>query len=199
MYMITHTQYLYRLMRLVDTRFEGIAQGVGTAKMLGRIHSTQIKLGADLFLLCSFVVMEMNGIDMLFGLDMLKKHQAVLDLSRDVICIHGQDIPFLPESECPKHPVESLMQSPSAGLAPQPSSAASSGQKLGGTVARPPYKTASDSALNHPATHRVSDSDVETLMRLSPTGNITRDEIIKALAIANGNMDLAASILFGLG
>jgi DNA damage-inducible protein 1 len=89
------------IMRLIDTRFAGIARGVGTAKILGRVHSAQIKLGDELFLPCSFTIMEGRTMELLFGLDMLKRHACVLDMAKNALIVHGKSIRFLDEHELP--------------------------------------------------------------------------------------------------
>ncbi|XP_045873776.1 protein DDI1 homolog 1 [Meles meles] len=90
------------IVRLVDRRWAGIAKGVGTQRIIGRVHLAQIQIEGD-FLQCSFSILEDQPMDMLLGLDMLRRHQCSLDLKKDVLVIGttGTQTHFLPEGELP--------------------------------------------------------------------------------------------------
>ena len=83
-------------MNLLDTRFAGMAQGVGTSRILGRVHLAELEIGGAV-LQCSFTVLENNNVDLLFGLDNLKRHQCCIDLVSNQLHVkNGQiSVPFL--------------------------------------------------------------------------------------------------------
>ena len=91
------------IIRLVDRRWAGVAKGVGTQRILGRVHLAQIQIEGD-FLQCSFSILEEQPMDMLLGLDMLRRHQCSIDLKRNVLVIGttGTQTSFLPEGELPE-------------------------------------------------------------------------------------------------
>ena len=90
-------------MRLVDKRWAGIAKGVGTQKIIGRVHIAQIQVEND-FLSSSFSILEEQPMDMLLGLDMLKRHQCNIDLKNNVLVIGstGTNTKFLAENNLPE-------------------------------------------------------------------------------------------------
>jgi DNA damage-inducible protein 1 len=92
-------------MHLLDTRFAGIAQGVGTSKILGRVHMVDFKvIGANdkkHSLQVSLTVLEQGGVDFLFGLDNLKRHQCCIDLVDSKLHIDkgSFSVPFMNDGE----------------------------------------------------------------------------------------------------
>ncbi|KAG0057748.1 DNA damage-inducible protein 1 [Gryganskiella cystojenkinii] len=198
------------IMRLVDKRFAGIARGVGVAKILGRVHSAQIRVGKDLFLACSFTIMEGKGVDLLFGLDMLKRHQAVIDLAKNALVINETEIRFLSEHELPSSAKDSgeLTQEELAsigGTVPNAGAGSGSGSGSGApaqpaasassTLTAPTTSSSTPAAPVQPAQGQATthpESSISTLMGLG----FNRAEVIAALDAAGGNVDAAASFLF---
>lgn len=193
------------IMRLVDQRFAGIARGVGTAKILGRVHSAQLKL-SDLYLPCAFTIMEGRDVDLLLGLDMLKAHQACVDLQKNVLRIQGREVRFLSEHELPDKAREpnwqdqesllgdnatgpaassaSTSSAPDATRSQQQQSFPGSGQTLGNAPA--------SGAVGQSTNSRHPEDKIKILMDLG----ITREQAISLLDAANGNVDVATSMLF---
>lgn len=83
----------------IDSRFQGTAVGVGTTKIVGRIHAATLKIADNVFIQCSLQVLANNDMDFLLGLDMLKKHRCRLDLKDNCLEFTERDVkvPFLPE------------------------------------------------------------------------------------------------------
>jgi len=172
------------IMRLLDKRFAGIARGVGTAKILGRVHSAQIKIGS-LFLSCSFTVMEGKDVDLLLGLDMLRRHLASIDLKKNALVIVDNEVPFLGEADIPKS------AEPDAD---EPTVEGPAGMQVGGRSGalmapsrEQPQPTGMAAARQPAEQHKVAQ-----LMEMG----FSREEAQQALELAGGNVDVAAGILY---
>ena len=148
---------------------------------------------------------------------MLKAHQACIDLEKNVLRIQGREVRFLSEHELPEKARElDRIESPPS---PQPASTSAiearsgvghitspsaqaefrspsssfpgSGQRVGST---PPISNTSGSRPN--AAQSVSagfpEPSIQTLMDLG----VSREEAVRLLETSNGNVDVAASMLF---
>ncbi len=190
---------------LIDTRFGGTARGVGTAKILGRVHHAYIQLG-QYQAASSFTVMEGKDVDLLLGLDMLKKHQMCIDLSQNCLRVQDDTIQFLPEHEIPKTMEEALENEPKVS--------GPGGAKIGaktGTVEAPSPTSASSStvAANTPQPRPAAESPGPTTSSFGQSQPITeqsikqltdmgfsREEAMLALQQADGNVEMAIGLLF---
>jgi hypothetical protein len=93
-----------KLEQKVDPRFRGVAAGVGAARILGRVHLATVRFGSHTAVDCSITVLEQNhGPDLLLGLDLMRKYQAIVDLGRNAMLIGGKAIPFIEADQKEHH------------------------------------------------------------------------------------------------
>lgn len=91
------------LLDYVDKRFSGVAVGVGTGKILGKIHIAELTIKGHIFP-CTITVMDDEGLgnkdmDFILGLDMLKRHRCKIDLLTNNLvftaCSNGNEMTFI--------------------------------------------------------------------------------------------------------
>lgn len=188
--------------RLIDTRYQGVASGVGSQNIAGRIHSVPIKIGdSEIELPCTFLVLE-TEMDLLFGLDMLRRHQCTIDLQKNVMVVGGHiEVPFLHENQVTKKPG----QSPNETLNEQKTIAdatldadrvarAIAAQSRQEKTSPSPAKVQSgaESESVTPQLPVPAELGVEQLMALG----FSRQKAIAVLKQTDGNVELAASLYF---
>ncbi|XP_057430956.1 protein DNA-DAMAGE INDUCIBLE 1 [Lotus japonicus] len=174
------------LLRLLDQRYKGIAHGVGQSEILGRIHVAPIKIGT-IFYPCSFLVLDSPNMEFLFGLDMLRKHQCIIDLKDNVLRVGGGEVsvPFLQEKDIPSRFFDEEKLSKEASTSGGPVTSGSNNPSQGGV--------SSGGASGDKSKDSAFEAKVAKLVELG----FGRDEVIQALQLCNGNEEQAAGFLFG--
>jgi DNA damage-inducible protein 1 len=208
---------------LIDERYSGIAKGVGTARIIGKVHNAKIQVG-DAELDCAFTVMEGKDVDLLFGLDMLKRHQACIDLRANKLRFEHTEIEFLPEGQIPRSEERRMLDEPTVqgpdgteigtrtGTIRPEGTAAAAHQSLekakstgeeesqvssgSGPAPAPAAAAAAGASSSGQAQQPARTYPESSIAQLIAIG-FTREEAIGALDATGGNVEYAAGLLFG--
>ena len=126
---------------------------------------------------------------------MLKAHQACVDLEKNVLRIQRREVKFLSEHELPDKARDSYVpgEIPAGPVGSSHPSSQSPQRRSqppfpgsGNTLGAAPSSREANASSRHP------ESTIQILMDLGAT----REQAISTLDAANGNVDVAASLLF---
>ena len=197
------------IMRLVDKRYAGMAKGVGSAPIIGRVHAMDLKIGNSVFP-CSFTVMAQGGHDFLLGLDMLKRFQSVVDLRSNTLSIGDEVVPFLGEGDVPMDQRVGSEKDETAAMDEEQqvmersrkeaeevemARATAASEASSGSEERPqspalPIQQEPAAAAPPP---NVNEAAVSNLTAMG----FSREQALQALEACNGDGDMAAGMLLG--
>ncbi|XP_005106322.1 protein DDI1 homolog 2 [Aplysia californica] len=186
------------IMRLVDKRWEGVAKGVGTQKILGRVHLCQIQIGS-LYLQSSFSILENQPMDMLLGLDMLKRHQCVIDLGKNQLQIGttGTVTPFLGEADLPEHARLNSVASAGGGSKEDRDLAEALSRSAQDTAAPQASGSSAGPSSSSGASSSSGQSQFpEAVLSQLMSHGFSRQAVVDELKRSNGNVDQALASLF---
>lgn len=91
----------FNLESRLDSRQQGVASGVGQARILGRLRGIPVKMGHVEFSL-DFSVLEIDQPLLILGVDQMRRFRCVVDLDKQMLLFGGRDgieVPFLPEPQ----------------------------------------------------------------------------------------------------
>jgi len=91
----------FNLESRLDSRQQGIASGVGQARILGRLRGIPVKMGHVEFSL-DFSVLGIDQPLLILGVDQMRRFKCVVDLDKQMLLFGGRDgveVPFLPEPQ----------------------------------------------------------------------------------------------------
>ena len=190
------------ILRLMDTRMAGVAHGVGTATILGRIHQVPSKVAGHNIPL-AITVVEQESMPFLFGLDNLRRFRCCIDLEKGELRFSSEGFatPFLQEHELGDEGIFSGEKRKADGAgdggAPvtrQQLDAPGRGTPSGSV----PAALAEPAAPAAPAVSSGSgppEPTPEAVQKLVDLG-FPREQARSALRQAGGNVEVAASLLF---